>query len=67
AEHLDAHAWRHGVLKCLFLDIPLAAVAGLDRRVDAELVRMVRAYADERRAAGRAVPEDASTLLRSHP
>jgi sugar phosphate isomerase/epimerase len=65
AEHLDAHTWRHGVLKCLFLDIPLTAVAGLDRRADAELRRMVGAFADERRAAGRAVPEDALNLLRS--
>ncbi|MFJ6671856.1 EboA domain-containing protein [Actinosynnema sp. NPDC091369] len=65
ADHLDAHAWRHGVLKCLFLGIPLDAVAGLDRRADAELLRMVRAYADERRAAGRAVPDDALELLRS--
>jgi hypothetical protein len=67
ADHLDAHAWRHGVLKCLFLGIPLAAVAGLDRRVDAELRRMVGAFADERRAAGRAVPDDALDLLRSEP
>ncbi|PSL52285.1 sugar phosphate isomerase/epimerase [Saccharothrix carnea] len=65
ARHLDDHTWRHGVLKCLFLGIPLAAVAGLDRRVDAELERMVAAYADERRAAGRAVPQDALDLLRS--
>ncbi|MFI9006053.1 EboA domain-containing protein [Actinosynnema sp. NPDC053489] len=65
AAHLGGHAWRHGVLKCLFLGIPLAAVAGLDRRVDAELLRMVAAYADERRAAGRDVPDDALELLRS--
>ncbi|XVS67578.1 EboA domain-containing protein [Actinosynnema sp. CA-299493] len=65
ADHLDAHTWRHGVLKCLFLGIPLVAVAGLDRRADAELRRMVGAFADERRAAGRAVPDDALDLLRS--
>jgi sugar phosphate isomerase/epimerase len=67
AEHLDLHSWRHGVLKCLFLGIPLTAVAGLDQRVDEELVRMVAAFADERRAAGRAVPDDALDLLRSEP
>jgi L-ribulose-5-phosphate 3-epimerase len=65
ADHLDQHAWRHGVLKCLFTSIPLAAVAGLDRRVDGELLRMVGAFAEERRAAGRAVPDDAVDLLRS--
>ncbi len=65
ADHLDAHSWRHGVLKCLFLGIPLTAVAGLDRRADEELRRMVGAFAEERRAAGRAVPDDALELLRS--
>jgi len=63
ARHLDDHTWRHGVLKCLFVGVPLAAVADLDRRADAELLRMVGDYADERRAAGREVPVDAVTLL----
>ena len=67
ARHLDDHAWRHGVLKCLFVGVPLAAVAGLDRRADAELLRMVGDYADERRAAGREVPADAVTLLEATP
>jgi L-ribulose-5-phosphate 3-epimerase len=62
-QHLDQHSWRHGVLKCLFMGVPLAAVAGLERRTDAELLRMVTAFADERRAAGRPVPDDALTLL----
>ncbi|WP_277207175.1 EboA domain-containing protein [Isoptericola croceus] len=63
AAHLPADAWRHGVLKCLFTGVPLTAVADLDARRDAELDRMVRAFADERRAAGRDVPEDAVRLL----
>lgn len=58
AEHLDDSAYRHGVLKCVFMGIPLAAVAGLDRRTDDELVRMMRSFAAERAAAGRAVPAD---------
>jgi L-ribulose-5-phosphate 3-epimerase len=66
AAHLDAHAWRHGVLKCLFVGVPLAAVADLDRRADPELLRMVSDYADERRAAGREVPVDAVRLLEAH-
>ncbi|CAM02273.1 sugar phosphate isomerase/epimerase [Saccharopolyspora erythraea NRRL 2338] len=65
ARHLDEHTWRHGVLKCLFTEVPLAAVAGWRRRRDAELRRMVGAFADERRAAGRPVPEDARALLES--
>ena len=63
AGHLDAPSWRHGVLKCLFTGIPLIAVAGLNDRTDAELVRMVKDYAAERVAAGRDVPADAQRML----
>ncbi|MER7541172.1 EboA domain-containing protein [Streptomyces sp. NPDC097704] len=60
AAHLDPHAWRHAVLKCLFTGVPLTAVAGLARRAadDAELARMLTAYAAERTAAGREIPRD---------
>ncbi|APU23501.1 hypothetical protein UA75_27650 [Actinoalloteichus sp. GBA129-24] len=61
--HLDAHTWRHGVLKCLFTGVPLAAVAALAERTDAELLRMIEDYAAERRAAGREVPADALDLI----
>lgn len=63
ADHLDDHGWRHGVLKCLFTGVPTAAVAGLSRRCDAELLRMVSDYVAERKAAGRAVPADAEAIL----
>jgi hypothetical protein len=58
ARHLDAAAYRQGVLKCLFTGIPLADIAGLDQRVDDELVRMMSEFAQERIAAGRVVPDD---------
>ncbi|ASR34967.1 sugar phosphate isomerase [Prauserella marina] len=64
ARHLDAHTWRHGVLKCLFTGVPLAAVSGLAERADEELVRMVADFAAERRAAGRAVPGDAEAIIK---
>ena len=63
AEHLDDAAYRHGVLKCVFMGIPLAEVAGLDRRTDEELLRMMRSFAAERTAAGRDVPADLRPLL----
>ncbi|GGC13484.1 EboA domain-containing protein [Cellulomonas carbonis] len=66
AAHLEDEAWRHGVLKCLFTGVPLAVVAGLTERTDAELVRMVRAYAAERTAAGRAVPDDVRLVTPDH-
>lgn len=63
AAHLDPHAWRHGVLKCVFVGVPLAAVARWRDRADAELRRMAADFAEERRAAGRAVPTDVHRLL----
>jgi hypothetical protein len=58
AEHLDPAGFRQAVLKCVFMGVPLAGVAGLERRADAELARMLRAFARERVSAGRTVPED---------
>lgn len=63
ATNLDDHSWRHGVLKCLFVGVPLDAVAGWRHRADPELRRMVADYAAERTAAGREVPADARRLL----
>lgn len=56
--HLDQYRWRQAVLKCLFTGIPLAKVAGLHERRDAELARMAHGFAAERRAADRTVPAD---------
>ncbi|SEF18656.1 EboA domain-containing protein [Jiangella alba] len=67
AAHLDAAAWRQGVLKCLFVGVPLDAVAELDARTDEELARMVADYGNERVAAGRSVPSDAWRILGRHP
>ncbi|MCX5372016.1 EboA domain-containing protein [Streptomyces sp. NBC_00103] len=65
ARHLDAHAWRHAVLKCLFAGVPVDEVAGLEQRAraDAELARMLGDYATERTAAGRPVPRDLHRVL----
>lgn len=63
ARRLTAHDWRHGVLKCLFVGVPLGAVADLAERADTELAAMVRRYIDEREAAGRPVPADAVLVL----
>ncbi|MFJ4466139.1 EboA domain-containing protein [Streptomyces sp. NPDC089424] len=65
ARHLDAHNWRHAVLKCLFTGVSVDSVADLERRAngDTELARMLGDYATERTAAGRAVPEDLHRVL----
>lgn len=63
ARYLDPSAYRHGVLKCVFMGIPLSVVDGLAGRTDAELVRMMRSFAEERMAAGRPVPPDVRAIL----
>ncbi len=59
ASRLSPHDWRHGVLKCLFVGVPLSTVSDLAERADDELGAIVRRYIDEREAAGRPVPADA--------
>jgi len=63
AAHLDAATWRHGVIKCVFMGVPLDVVDDLERRTDRELIAMLAALAAERGAAGRAMPADAAALL----
>ncbi|WP_061289228.1 EboA domain-containing protein [Herbidospora cretacea] len=63
AARLDDEGWRHGVLKCVFVGVPLAAVANLADRADAELARMLTDFAAEREAAGRVVPDDVHHAL----
>jgi hypothetical protein len=63
ARHFSEEAFNQLVLKCLFSDLSLRRVHGLARRVTPELRRMVEAYANERRAAGRSVPEDTALVL----
>lgn len=63
AAHLDAATWRQGVVKCVFMGVPLEVVDDLDRRTDRELTTMLAALAAERHAAGRAMPADAAALL----
>ncbi|MGW4031432.1 EboA domain-containing protein [Streptomyces sp. NPDC004838] len=65
AEHLDPHAWRHAILKCLFTGVPVEAAADLERRAtgDGELGRMLADFAAERMAAGRTTPPDLIRVL----
>jgi len=58
---LDSHAYRRAVLKCVLLGVPLTGIGAL--RVDDELRAMLRAYAEERAAAGRPVPADVPMVL----
>ena len=52
-----------GVVKCVFMGIPLSVVDRLTDRADPQLAAMLSALAAERAAAGRRMPDDALTLL----
>ena len=56
--HFEGAAWNQMVLKALFVGCELWRIQGLDRRRNAALVAMVVDYAQERWAAGRAVPAE---------
>jgi hypothetical protein len=59
AERFDEIAWNQMVVKCLFVDLPLRGIWGIDARVNAELARMLTGLARERWAAGRALSPEA--------
>ena len=56
ADHFDADAFNHMVVKCVFSGVPIGGVVGLDERRNDELSRMMRDLVSERHAAGRVVP-----------
>lgn len=65
--HLGDNALAQAVLKCLFLDVPLAGLIGLEHRLTAEMAQMLARYAHERIAAGRTVPEEVWPLIDRFP
>lgn len=62
AAHFPELNFNQLVIKCLFVELPLARVIGWHGRNNPELVRMAVDYAAERRAAGRPVPEDIALI-----
>jgi hypothetical protein len=60
--YFDQPSFNQMVVKALFMGSPLGRIEGLSRRNNEELRRMVRDYAQERRAAGRSVPADAKLV-----
>lgn len=57
-EQFGEERWNQLVLKALFIGSPLEPIQGLDQRANLRLARMLVDYASERRAAGRAVPDE---------
>jgi hypothetical protein len=62
ADHFEPLNFNQAVMKAIFMEVPLARVEQLERRITPELSRMAAGYASERRAAGRVVPQDADYL-----
>jgi hypothetical protein len=68
AAHFEERSFNQMVLKAVFVGAPLDRVYALARRLNSDLARMAEDYAAERRAAGRAVPDDLDLILaRAHP
>lgn len=65
ARYLPDDAFAQLVLKTVFVGLPLANIIGLRQRVNGELKRMARDYANELRAAGRVVPRDLDLIFSS--
>lgn len=63
ASHFPDLGFNQMVMKAIFIEVPVARIEGIAGRRGAELVRMLEDYASERRAAGRSVPNDVTTLL----
>jgi hypothetical protein len=62
AEHFPALSFNQAVMKAIFNGVSVRRIERLESRITPELSRMAAGYASERRAAGRAVPEDAEFL-----
>lgn len=67
AQHLSPEEYRKAVLKSLFCDVPVDDFIGLAARADEELSRSLCEYANEREAAGRAVPNAVWTVAARFP
>ncbi|HEX3644416.1 MAG TPA: EboA domain-containing protein [Vicinamibacterales bacterium] len=65
AQHFPDRNFNQLVLKALFNGVALSRIVGLPGRLNAELTRMAGDYADERRAAGRAVPADIGLAMKN--
>lgn len=67
SQYFPEHSFNQLVLKSFFTGVAVQRIDGLPGRRSAELTRMVEAYASERRAAGRSVPDDLDFVTAQRP
>lgn len=58
SEQFSDDQWNQLILKCLFIDLSLRSVVGVDERANAKLMSMLVDFAHERRAAHRSIPAE---------
>ena len=63
AAHFPDLNFNQLVMKAIFIEAPVARIEGLAARRNADLARMARDYASERRAASRTVPPELALVL----
>jgi hypothetical protein len=63
AAHFPELNFNQLVIKAIFMGVAVGGIAGLAERRTDELRRMAEAFASERRAAGRPVPDDIGLVL----
>ena len=63
AAHFPEANFNQMVLKAIFMEVSVGRVTGLAQRATAELSRMATDFGDERRAAGRSVPDDVALIV----
>jgi hypothetical protein len=66
-QHMTDLEYRKAVLKALFCDVPIDGFLGLAERADREMAESLQDFADERAAAGRAVPSSVWIVAAVHP
>jgi hypothetical protein len=66
-DHLDDATLAQGVLKYVFLGIPISPLTSLNERATPEMARMLANYAHERVAAGRDVPAEVWPVIERFP
>jgi hypothetical protein len=57
ADNFDDAVYNQMVVKCVFSDISIGTIVGIDERRNDDLVRMLHDLVSERHAAGRTVPD----------